>query len=83
LVKTPVTPRKNAKAFGGSGIAMAHEWFDSKLPNCIDFDKAGGYFTHPLYDGLLAHVEQFPYMMLLDGDTASHPNMVRIPESLT
>ena len=40
-MNTPVTPRKNAKAFGGSGIATALEWFDSKLPNCVDFYKPG------------------------------------------
>jgi hypothetical protein len=47
-VSTPVTPRKNARAFGGSGVATAHEWFESKIPNCVDFDKDGEYFTHPL-----------------------------------
>ena len=49
-MNTPVTPRKNAKAFGGSGgsrTAKPREWFDNKIPNCIDFDKAGEYFTHP------------------------------------
>ena len=51
VVNTPVTPRKNAKAFGGSGgsgTAKPHEWFDNKIPNCIDFDKAGEYFTRSL-----------------------------------
>jgi hypothetical protein len=36
------------KAFGGSGVAAAREWFDSKIPNCVDFDKAGEYFAQPL-----------------------------------
>ena len=37
------------KAFGSSGgIATACEWFDNKIPNCVDFYKAGEYFTHDL-----------------------------------
>ena len=62
VVNTPVTPRKNMKAFGGSGrIAMAHEWFDNKIPNCVDFDKVGEYFAHDLIY-LFTYVEQFLYM---------------------
>ena len=41
-MSTPVTPKKNTRAFGGSGVAAASsEWYDAKLQNCIDFDKAG------------------------------------------
>ena len=36
---SPKSPKKNQRAFGGSGIASSCEWLDSKLPNCIDFDK--------------------------------------------
>jgi hypothetical protein len=50
-MNTPVTPRKNARAFGGSGFATAREWFDGKIANCVDFDKAGEYFAHPLMAG--------------------------------
>ena len=42
------------KAFGGSGgTATAREWFDDKIPNCVDFDKAGEYFAHDL---MLVHL---------------------------
>ena len=41
---TPVTPKKNKKAFGGSGVSSSTEWFDCKLSNCIDFDKPGMFF---------------------------------------
>ena len=64
-MSTPVTPRKNVRAFGGSGgsgAAKPGEWFDSKIPNCIDFDKAGKYFIHHLMACSLM-LEQFPYMM--------------------
>jgi hypothetical protein len=37
----PVTPKKNTKAFGSSGATASVEWYDSKIPNCIDFDKPG------------------------------------------
>lgn len=37
----PVTPKKNMRAFGASGASVASEWYDNKLPNCIDFDKPG------------------------------------------
>jgi len=43
----PITPKKNRRAFGGSSVAAASEWYDSKLPNCVDFDKTGmctGYY---------------------------------------
>ena len=39
----PVTPKKNMKAFGGTGAVASSEWYDSKLPNCVDFDKPGMY----------------------------------------
>ena len=38
-MSVPVTPKKNTKAFGGSGLAASSEWYDNKLPNCVDFDK--------------------------------------------
>ena len=44
-MSTPVTPRKNGKAFRGSGAAASSEWYDAKIPNCIDFDKPGTYFS--------------------------------------
>lgn len=37
---TPVTPKKNTKAFSGLGAAASSEWYDAKIQNCIDFDKA-------------------------------------------
>lgn len=40
-MSNPVTPKKNARAFGGSGAAASSEWYDAKLQNCIDFDKPG------------------------------------------
>ena len=42
-MSVPVTPKKSSRAFGGSGVAASSEWFDNKLPNCIDFDKPGMY----------------------------------------
>src|SRR6266545_4114912 len=39
----PVTPKKNMKAFGGTGAIASSKWYDSKLPNCVDFDKLGMY----------------------------------------
>jgi hypothetical protein len=45
----PVTPKKNMKAFGGSGAAAASsEWFDVKLQNCIDFDKPSMSFCYQI-----------------------------------
>jgi len=38
-MSVPVTPKKNVRAFGGSDAAASSEWYDSKVPNCIDFDK--------------------------------------------
>jgi len=40
-----VTPKKNKKAFGGSGVQATSEWYDNKVSNCIDFDK-----PVPIYD---------------------------------
>ena len=40
-ISNPVTPKKNTRAFGGSGAAASSEWYDAKLQNCIDFDKSG------------------------------------------
>jgi hypothetical protein len=40
-MSNPVTPKKNARAFGGSGAAASSEWYDAKLQNCIDFEKPG------------------------------------------
>ena len=37
----PDTPKKNARAFGGTGTTASPEWFDFKLPNCVDFDQPG------------------------------------------
>ena len=45
-MSTPVTPKKNMKAFGGSGGVASSEWYDAKLQNCIDFDKAGMSFCY-------------------------------------
>lgn len=38
-MSNPVTPKKNTKAFGGSGAAASSKWYDAKFQNCIDFDK--------------------------------------------
>lgn len=43
-ISVPVTPKKNTRAFGGSGAAASSEWYDSKLPNCVDFNKPGVLF---------------------------------------
>ena len=43
----PVTPKKNRRAFGGSGVTTSSEWYDSKLPNCVDFDKQGMFLRCP------------------------------------
>ena len=40
-ISVPVTPKKNRMAFGSSGAVASSEWYDSKLPNCVDFDKPG------------------------------------------
>lgn len=42
-MSVPVTPKKNARAFGSSGAVASSEWYDSKLPNCVDFDKPSMY----------------------------------------
>jgi hypothetical protein len=47
-MSTPVTPKKNMKAFGGSGAAASSEWYDAKLQNCIDFDKASMSFCYQI-----------------------------------
>jgi hypothetical protein len=38
-ISNPVTPKKNMRAFGGSGSTASSEWYDAKLQNCIDYDK--------------------------------------------
>jgi hypothetical protein len=43
----PVTPKKNTKAFGSSGATTSSEWFDSKVPNCVDFDKPSMFYICP------------------------------------
>ena len=44
-MSVPVTPKKNARAFGSSGAVASSEWYDSKLPNCVDFDRPGMYLS--------------------------------------
>ena len=52
-MSTPVTPKKNMKAFGGSGAAASSEWYDAKLQNCIDFDKASMSFCYQIVIAML------------------------------
>jgi hypothetical protein len=48
-ISNPVTPKKNSRAFGGSGATASSEWFDAKLQNCIDFDKPSMSFGYHDY----------------------------------
>lgn len=55
----PPTPKKNAKAFGSSRIASC-EWYELKLPNCIDFDKPGMYLHSVLIMTLIMSYHSVP-----------------------
>jgi hypothetical protein len=59
---TPVTPKKNSRAFGSSGAAAgSSEWYDAKLQNCIDFDKPS---TCPFFNNNYVNTRIFlsPYL---------------------
>ena len=64
-VSTPVTPKKNMRAFGGSGAAASSEWYDAKLQNCIDFDKAGTSFCYQTVLAMLIMRLYFQFLSMM------------------